>query len=132
MGPISVVDLSSRYFPTPHHVHHRDALRDAGDKGHAGIGGLKNGVHGEGSGNEDEAHVCPGLRHSLADGVENWSLLLPHRAAPAGGHPGHQVGPVLHAAEGVEGSLPAGNSLYQKAGILVDQNAHWDLLVDTG
>ena len=81
--------LAFKELRNAHHVHNRYALGYAGNEGDAGVGGLQDGVRGEGGGHEDQRNVGARLVHGLSYGVEYGGFLLPHSAAPAGGNAGH-------------------------------------------
>src|SRR5208283_35482 len=85
-----------------HHVDDGNALGDADDEFHAGIGGFKDGVGGAGRGDENHGGVATGLGARLGDGVEHGHLLRESFAAASGSDSRHDVGAVFHALGGVE------------------------------
>ena len=85
--------------------------------------GLEYRVRGKGRGHEDQGGVGPRVFDGLGHGVEHRDGL--HLlAALAGGHPGHHLGAVLGAGQGMEGAFLAGNPLHHHACVVIYQNAH--------
>ena len=70
-GPISRTPFARSTWKTRQHVERRDALGDADDERHVGVGRLEHRVGREGGGHEDARGVRAGLRDRLGDGVED-------------------------------------------------------------
>ena len=85
--------------------------------------GLEDRVRGEGRGHEDQGGVGPGVLNGLGHGVE-YRDGLHLLAALARGHPGHHLGAVLGAGQGMERAFLAGNPLHHHACVVIYQNAH--------
>ena len=88
------------------------------------VGGLEDGVRGEGGRDEDEGSVGVGALDCLVDRVEHGDGVLPEHAAAAGGHARDHLCAVLDTAAGVQRPLSAGDALDQKAGVSVEEDAH--------
>jgi hypothetical protein len=96
----------------PHHVHDRNALGDADDQGHFGVGRFHDGVGGKGRGHENHAGVGAGNFDGIGDRIENGNIvhLL---AALSGGHAGNHLGAVFNACAGMELAFFSSNTLHQ-------------------
>ena len=102
----------------------RDALGDAHHEGHAGGGGLHDGVGGELGRDGDERGVGPGGLHGLGHGGEDRDA-LDLLTTPVGIGSGHHLGAVGPVAEPVVEALAGGaDALDHDFGVLVDEDAH--------
>ena len=99
------------------------AVEEEVDQLDLGVRRLHDGVGGEGWGHEDHGGVAARSLTGLGHGVEDRNAvhLL---AALARGHPGHHLGTVIAAAEGVELALLARDALHQEPRVVVDPNRH--------
>src|SRR5262249_44731175 len=105
------------------HVRDGGAFRDAHYERHASVGGFHDGVSGGGRRHEDEGAVRARGLHRFLHGVPDGKALV-DRPALARGDSAYHLRAVLLAAEGVEGTFLAGDSLHQDLRLLVDEDAH--------
>ena len=106
-----------------HHIGGGNPLGDADHQLCAGVRSFHNSVSGKGRGHKNHRNTCSSRRHRIGHRVENrqtFELLPPFTR----GHPSHHLSAILHHLPGVEGTLPAGDSLHDYLGAFVDQNAH--------
>ena len=108
----------------PHHVHDRNALGDADNQLHPGIGCLKDGVRRELRRNKDHSGIAARRLACFVDGVKDGHLVVEFLAAPCGSDSGHDIRAVFHAVARVEGAGLAGDALHNQAGVFVDENGH--------
>ena len=119
--------------PDPGGVIRGDALGDANDEAHTGVGGLQDGVGSSPSGDEDDGGVRTGRRRCLADGVEHPNA-VDVGASPAGGDASDHLRPVGTVAQSVEAALTAGvavSGLLLVAGLVLGSTAPlwWGVLL---
>src|SRR5688572_28015888 len=111
-----------------HHVVHRDAFGDAHDELDAGVGRFENRIGRVRRRHVDHADRRTRLFHCFARSVEHRQIevLL---AAAAGRHAADDFGAVRNALLGMKRTLLAREALADDARVLVDQNAHWFVLL---
>ncbi len=98
--------------PNLHHVHRGNALGDADDERHAGIGGFHDGVGCARRRNKDYRCVGAGFLHRVAYRVEDGPAFM-RGAALAGSDAADHRGSIRSGILGVEGPFAPRQSLHQ-------------------
>ena len=107
----------------PHHVEDRNALGDADDERRLGVDRFADRVRRAGRRHIDHARVGAGFLPRFGDRVEDRQAEM-DRAALAGRHAAHELGPVGHRLLGMERAVLAGEALGDDLGVGVDENGH--------
>src|SRR5579884_2383673 len=107
------------------HVEDRDALGDADDERHPGVGRFEDRVGGKGRRHVDDAGVAPCHGARLGDRVEDRQVEMA-RAAFARGHAADHLGAVGDRLLGMERALGAGEALAEDLCGGADEDRHQD------
>ena len=111
------------------HVHGGHPFGDADDELAAGIRRFEDRPCGARRRHEDDRGVGALLGHRLLDRIVHRDPVHELLPAAAGGHPGHDLGPVGQHLAGVESAVPAGDALDDHLRRVVNKNRHVRILL---